>query len=271
MNDARLDLGCRRRQWLMGCGVLGLAACLPVWGQRPGVLRVGFIANYEPFSFMTPDRGLTGFDVEVVQALAASMGWRVQAETTRFEPLRERLRSGQLDLLGNQLLMLPEHRAVFDFVRPYATVQLVSVQHEDDERDFLSLEDLLGRRLGVLRDTGVAEQARSVLGAGAVSFDRIEQALQALQSRQLDAVLEENLIAEYHIERAGLPLRLGAPMAASYKLGLAVPKGRQTLQKTLSEAVALLVQQPVFREISRRWFGHDVSRPRVSHVSAMVD
>lgn len=269
MSEVWLPSMWRRRQWLMGCGALGLASGLPAWGRTPEVLRVGFIANYEPFSFVAPDGRLTGFDVEVVQALVASMGMAVQAETSRFEPLRARLRAGQLDLLGNQLLMLPEHRAVFDFVRPYATVQLVSVQHEEDERDFLSLEDLLGRRLGVLRDTGVAEQARSVLGAGAVTFDRIEQALLALQARQLDAVLEENLIAEYHIERAGLPLRLGAPMAASYKLGLAVPKGRQALQQALSAAVTSLLAQPVFRDISRRWFGHDVSRPRVSHVSAM--
>lgn len=214
---------------------------------------------------MAPSGQLTGFDVEVVQALSASLGMRLHIEKGSFSRLQELLQSGQLDLIGNQLLMVQENRRAFEFVRPYATMQLVCVQHEDDERDFLSLEDFVGRRLGVLKGTGIEEQALGVLGSSVKGFSHIEQALQALSQKQLDAVLEESLIADYYIEKNGLPLKSGAPFTAPQQAGLAVAKGQKALQKNLSDGVTALLRQPVFRQISSLWFGYDVSRARVAH------
>lgn len=262
-----------RRRWLRASLLLAMTAGSGVLAQGTAqqVVRVGFIANYEPFSFLGKDQRLTGFDVDVVRVLLESLGMTMQAEFGRFEQLRAKAQAGELDLVGNQLLLLPENRRWFDFVRPYANMQLVCVQHEDDERDFLSLDDFLGKRLGVLRHTGMEEQARGALGNGVVAFDRLGQALAALRDRKVDAVLEESLIAEYQIERDDLPLKLGAPMTAAYKVGLGVTKGNKALQSALSEGVAVLLKRPEFRQISRRWFGHDVSKPRVSHVSASID
>jgi ABC-type amino acid transport substrate-binding protein len=184
-----------------------------------------------------------------------------------LQRLRQKLQSGEIAFIGNQLLMTPENRRSFDFVRSYATIQLVSVVHEDDERDFLSLDDFLGKKLGVLANTGVEDQARGALGRSVQAFDRIEDALLALADRKLDAVLEENLIAEYFIDKAGLPLKVGVPFAAPIRVGLAVPKGNKEIEQRLSSGVQNLVKNPNFKAISMRWFGHDVSRPRVSHAS----
>ncbi len=257
-----------RRRWLGKSLGLLLLGGLHRPGRAGAVLRVGFIAGYEPFSFIGRDGQLSGFDVEVVSALLRRLDMTPQVEVARFEALRAMAVAGQLDLLGNQLLMLPENRRSFDFVRPYAALQLACVQHEDDDRDFLSLDDLLGKRLGVLRDTGIEQQARAVLGSTVQSFAHIQEALASLTRKKIDAVLEESLIADYLIERDGLPLRVGAPMTAAQQMGLAVPKGQRPLQQSLSAAVTSLVKSEEFRKISLRWFGYDVSRPRVSHVTA---
>ncbi len=270
MTERALVQGTERRRWFEQSLALLLAGGLYLPARASGVLRVGFIAGYEPFSFMGRDGRLTGFDVEVVSALSQSMGMTLQVEVAPLQALRARAAAGQLDMVGNQLLMLPENRRSFDFVRPYANLQLVCVQHEDDERDFLSLDDLIGKRLGVLRDTGIEQQTRAALGNAVQSFVRVEDALVSLGQKKLEAVIEESLIAEYHIERDALPLRVGAPMTAPQKLGLAIPKGKKTLQESLSAAVATLVKAPEFRQISQRWFGYDVSRPRVSHVLATM-
>lgn len=246
-------------------GASGSASAQP---QSSDTVRVGFISHYEPFCMLGPDQRLTGFDVEVVRLLMQRLGLTMQMETGRFEQLRAKVQAGQLDMIGHQLLIIPENRRLFDFVRPYASIQLVCVQHEDDQRDFLSLDDFVGKRLGVLQGTGIEEQARSALGPAVVGFPHIRQGLAALSDRKVDAVLEENLIAEYHIERDAMPLKLGAPMTAPQKVGLAVAKGRTALRMSLSEAVAEMLRQPEFRRVSERWFGHDVSKPRFAHSMA---
>ena len=97
------------------------------------------------------------------------------------------------------------------------------------------------------------------------AFDRIDLALKALAAKELDVVLEENLIVDYHIEQSQLPLKVGAPMAAPLRVGLAVPKGQKQVQEQLSAVVKTIVKERAFRTISNKWFGYDVSRPRFGH------
>jgi cystine transport system substrate-binding protein len=188
--------------------------------------------------------------------------------TDTLTNLRKKLQNGEIDFIGNQLLATPENRRHFDFVKSYATIQLVSVLHENDERDLMSLDDFLGKKLGVLANTGIAAQARGALGNSVQTFERIEDAFRALVDRKLDAVLEENLIAEYHIEKGDLPLKVGVPFAAPLRVGMAVTKGNKGLEQRLSLGVQTLVNDKSFKAISMRWFGYDVSRPRVSHASS---
>ena len=258
----------KRRAILQTGWALWLSSALPGMAQNKlPKMKVGFIARYQPYSFVQPDGRLTGFDVEVVNALLEASGFELEPVTDSLQRLRQKLQSGEIAFIGNQLLMTPENRRSFDFVRSYATIQLVSVLHEDDERDFLSLDDFLGKKLGVLANTGVEDQARGALGKSVQAFDRIEDALRALADRKLDAVLEENLIAEYFIDRDQLPLKVGVPFASPIRSGLAVPKGKKDLEQKLTTGVQTLVKEPSFRAISTRWFGYDVSRPRVSHAS----
>lgn len=180
--------------------------------------------------------------------------------------LSQKLRGGHIDWIGNQLLTTPENRREFDFVRPsYASIQLTSVQHEDDNRDFLSLDDLVGKKLGVLAQTGIEGQARAALGKSVVAYARIEDALKDLAVKKLDVVLEENLIAEYYIERDDLPVKVTAPFAPPIPVGLAVHKGRRETQDKLADAVKTMLKDGSLKAISEKWFGYDVSRASMGH------
>lgn len=263
MTDARLHPTLSRRRWLQS--LMALPALLTAQAQDKPKMRVGFITRYQPYSFVHAGGALTGFDVDVVRALLASMGYTLEPVADTFANLRQRLQKGDIAFIGNQLLFTPENRRHFDFAKSYATIQLVSVLHESDERDLLSLDDFLGKRLGVLASTGVEDQARGVLGKSVQAFTRIEDALKALAEQKLDAVLEENLIAEYFIDRDALPLKVGVPFAAPMQVGLAVRKGQNDMAQRLSTAVQALIKDRTFKTISQRWFGYDVSHPRVSH------
>lgn len=231
-------------------------------------VQVGFLRHYKPFSYRDANGRLRGFDVEVATRLCEVLRCQLVPVVDSLEGLVQRMNRGEIAWLGNQLLMTPENRRLFDFVRPaYASIQLSAVQHEDDERDFLSLDDLLGHRLGVLDKTGVEAQARGVLGKAVKAYEHIEDALQDLAHQRLDLVLEENLIADYHIRNLQLPLKVGAPFAASMPVGLGVRKGDRQQLDTLSQALQNILQDGSLRRISEKWFGYDVSRSRISHTA----
>jgi len=243
--------------------LVSLAQGSPAQSLDAGVLRVGVLAHYKPFSFV--EGQLQGFDVDVLNRLAAILKVDLQVQAEGMASLQKKLAEGEIAVIANQLLTTPENRRQFDFVRTYASNQLVCVQHEDDDRDFLSLDDLVGKKLGVLANTGVEAQARGALGKGVLSFDAIDQAFKALADKALDAVLEESLIADYYIERDQLPIKINAPFASPLSAGWAVRKGNRDLAQRLSQAVQTLLSDGSFKAISTRWFGYDVSRPNVSH------
>ena len=246
-----------------------VSAVSPVAAQplelEGGVLRVGVLTHYKPFSFV--DGQLQGFDVEVLKRVAAILKVDVQIQSGGMANLQKKLSSGEISVIANQLLTTPENRRQFDFVRGYAANQLVCVQHEDDARDFLSLDDLLGKKLGVLANTGVEEQARGALGKSVLSFASIDLAFQQLAEKKLDAVLEESLIADYYIERDALPIKVSSPFAPPLSAGWAVKKGNKILSQRLSEGVQTMLRDGSFKPISTQWFGYDVSRPNVSHTA----
>jgi ABC-type amino acid transport substrate-binding protein len=51
----------------------------------------------------------------------------------------------------------------------------------------LSLDDLLGKKLGVWANTGVEDHARGALGKSVLSFASIDQAFKQLAEKKLDA------------------------------------------------------------------------------------
>lgn len=257
-----------RRTWLAQAVAVLMTTghSAPNWAQSGNAVTVGFLSHYPPFSFKDTDGQLKGFDLDVMQRLCAIMGVTLVQAPEGMAGLSQKLRAGQIDWIGNQLLATPENRREFDFVRPaYATIQLTSVQHEDDNRDFLSLDDLVGKKLGVLAQTGIEDQARGALGKAVVAYARIEDALKDLAAKKLDVVLEENLIAEYYIERDALPVKVTAPFAAPIPVGLAVRKGQRDMQSKLSEAVKTMLKDGSLKSISEKWFGYDVSRARMGH------
>jgi cystine transport system substrate-binding protein len=245
------------------------ATALTAWAQPPaldeGVLRVGVLNHYKPFSFS--DGQLQGFDVDVLRRLASILRVELHIQNEGMANLKKKLASGEISVIANQLLTTPENRRQFDFVRAYATNQLVCVQHEDDSRDFLTLDDFLGKKLGVLANTGVQDQASGALGKSVVPFASIDLALRQLAEKKLDAVLEESLIADYYIQRDGLPIKVTSPFAAPLSAGWVVRKGNKVLAQRLSEAIQTLLNDGSFKPISTKWFGYDVSRPSVSHTS----
>lgn len=259
-----------RRHWLQSLTLGSIASALPALAQTPAdqPCRIGFIRHYEPFSFLDDNDQPIGFDVDVSRRLCHIMGRPMQAVHAGLAGLTQGLHSHDLDWLGNQLLITPDNRRSYDFVKPaYANIQLSCVQHENDPRDFLSLDDLVGKRLGLLAGSGVEAQARAALGKNVIGFEHIEQGLKALARQELDAVLEENLIAEYYIEQHRWPIKVTAPFAAPIPLGLPVRKGDDATRQQLTQALETLLRDGSLKTISERWFGYDVSRPRVSPAS----
>ena len=83
------------------------------------VVRVGTEGTYPPFTFEDPDTGdLTGYDVDVVKAVAKEAGWRLEFATSPFDAIFGSLDSGRIDVVANQITINPAREARYLFSEP---------------------------------------------------------------------------------------------------------------------------------------------------------
>src|SRR5690349_13741621 len=113
--------------------------------QDAGEIVVGTEGTYPPFTFHEGGSGdLTGYDVEVMEAVADELGVEVVWEETQWDAIFAGLDAGRFDAIANQVSITPEREADYAFSDPY-TVSPGVVVVTDDNTDIKSFDDLAGK------------------------------------------------------------------------------------------------------------------------------
>ena len=108
------------------------------------VLRVATEGTYSPFSFHAEGSNeLTGYDVEVIEAVAEELGREVEFSETQFDAIFAGLEADRYDVIANQITINPEREAKYLFSAPYTVSTGVVVTRADDD-SVTSLADVDG-------------------------------------------------------------------------------------------------------------------------------
>ena len=102
--------------------------------RKAGVLTVATEGTYRPFTFHEGGSGeLTGYDVEVAQAVGDELGVEVEFAETQWDAIFAGLDAGRFDMIANQVSITDEREADYDFSKPYTVSPGVIVVNEGDE------------------------------------------------------------------------------------------------------------------------------------------
>ncbi len=112
-------------------------------GQR--VVRVGTEGTYPPFTYVDPRTSqLTGYDIEVIKAVAKEAGWKLKFVQSPFDAIFPALDAKRIDVVANQVTINPEREARYLFTKPYTYSHGVIVTAADT-KGIKTLADLKGR------------------------------------------------------------------------------------------------------------------------------
>jgi cystine transport system substrate-binding protein len=183
--------------------------------QQRGTFRIGTEGTYPPFSFRGPDNQLQGFDIDVAKEIAIKLGVRPEFITTEWSGIIAGLEAAKFDAIINQVAITPERKQVVDFSLPYVYSTPELIVRRDDGRQFGSLEDLKGKRLGVGLGSNFETLAKSVSGIDVKTYPGASEYLSDLVARRIDAALNDRLMIGYLLKNANLPLRAGAVLTVA--------------------------------------------------------
>jgi cystine transport system substrate-binding protein len=249
---------------LVGMGAAQAADLLDTVKQA-GVLKIGLEGTYPPFGYRGANNQLDGFDVDVARAIAAKLGVKPEFVTTEWSGIIAGLQAGKFDVIVNQVSVTPQRKQVLDFSTPYVYSAAQLIQRKDDKREFKSLEDLKGKRLGVSLGSNYNDLAKSVPGIDVKTYPGAPEYLRDLASQRVDAALNDRLMINYLIKTSNLPLRPGAVVqGGDAEVAIPFRKDNPRFQQAIDKALDDLRRDGTLTKLSNKWFGADVTKPSKS-------
>lgn len=229
--------------------------------QEEGVLVVGTEGTYSPFSFHEGGAGeLTGYDVEIITAVAEELGVEVEFVETQWDAIFAALDAGRVDVIANQVSITPERLERYLFSEPYTYSPGVLIVAEGS--DIASFDDLSGRTSAQSLTSNWAEIATEA-GADVEEVEGFAQAAELLRSGRVDATINDRLTYLDYVQSQGGETGLVdvAETEETSENALAFRAGSESLVTAVDEALAALAADGTLAEISERYFGEDVSQP----------
>jgi polar amino acid transport system substrate-binding protein len=241
---------------LLAVAVVLLAAGSALGQTRP--LVVGSSATYPPFAYETPAKQIVGFDVDVIQAVAAKAGLTVRIVNTPFTGVFASLNNGDLDLIISGVTITDRRRQSYDFTAPYFEArQLIAVPSSSTVR---GLQDLTGKKVGVVTGSTADDVASRSFGKTSPNirrFDTTPLIIAELMAGGVDAAIGDNGVIAYRVAEHKTLKTVSDPGFPKEYFGIVVKQGNTALRDRLNTALAAIVADGSYARIYRTWFKAD--------------
>jgi His/Glu/Gln/Arg/opine family amino acid ABC transporter permease subunit len=252
--------------------LLGAYSAAPAQAARtadaPPVVRVGTEGTYPPFTYVDPRTNqLTGYDIEVVKAVAKKTGWQLKFVQSQFDAIFAALDAKRIDVIANQITINPERQARYLFSTPYTYSHGVIVTAADN-KDIHSLKDLRGKTTAQSATSNWYEVAKEA-GAKVENVEQFAQAAALLDQGRVDAVVNDNIaVLDYLASTGSTKVKIAGNAGSDVgKQALTFRKTDTTLQQQADKALAQLRSDGTLKKISEKYFKADVSVEKSGTVS----
>ncbi|HUA17291.1 MAG TPA: ABC transporter substrate-binding protein [Bryobacteraceae bacterium] len=175
---------------------------------------VGSTATGVPFSFIdVKTNTLTGAMVDIMRAIAADAGFRIELRLTAFGALIPSLTTRKIDIIAAAMLKTPERAKVVDFSDPVYSYG-AGIVVPSRGRTYQSIADLRGLTVGVQVGTRFYDQLKTAGVREIKTYDNLMEMLGDLSVGRIGAAYGDEPIFAYQISQARIQ---SARVAAEFR------------------------------------------------------
>ncbi len=230
--------------------------------MEKGEFVMGMDDSFPPMGFKGDDGQLTGFDVELAQAVAEKLGIKVKLQPIDWNAKEMELNAGNVDLLWNGYTITDERKEKVLMSKPYMENEQVIVVTKDSPLN--TLADLSGKKVAV-QDGSSAQEAITANEelknsiAEQIDFKDNVTAMMDVSSGQVDALAVDLVVANYYLAKQPDQFRILDETLAPEEYGIGFRKGEEDFMNNVMDALEKLKAEGTAAEISTKWFGKDVT------------
>jgi polar amino acid transport system substrate-binding protein len=224
-----------------------------------GTLTVCSDIPYAPFEFEDDNGELTGFDVELVDAMAEQMNLETDFKTTPFSSIIPALIAGDCDVIVSATTITEDRSKQVLFSDPYFDADQSLLVTAENEGTYKSLDDLAGKSIGVQSGTTGADYAEEHKPDGATikEFDGADALFTAIVAGDIDAVLQDFPVNAYRALQQPEQFAVTETFPTGEQYGMAVTLENTNLADALNASLGNVRVSGTYDEIYSSWFGED--------------
>lgn len=254
------------KKWLLAATLAATTISGVAQAKDWKVVRFGIEGAYPPFSKTEADGSLSGFDVDMANALCAEMQVKCKIVAQDWDGIMPSLLARKYDAIIAAMSITEERKQKVDFTGKYALIPNKFIAKKGAGLEFTKA-GLDGKKIGVQRATTHDRYLTDNYGDAVeiVRYGSFDEAYLDLANGRIVAVLGDASALEEGVinQTGGEAYEFVGPSLTDPKwfgdgFGIAVRKQDKDLTKKLDAAILALRDNGQYKEIQDKYFNYDV-------------
>jgi ABC-type amino acid transport substrate-binding protein len=238
--------------------VASIAASVPAPIRGTGKLIIGVNVPYAPNEFKDASGEIVGFDVDLMNAVARTLGLRPEYRETAFEAIIPSVRATDFNVGMSSFTDTADRESAVDFVTYFQAGTLWAQRPGSSVDPAHACGLRVGVSYGALQETKVLPAASDAcVTAGLPPIDTVvyvrqDDLTKALIAGEVDAMAADSPVTGFAVKTSGGALEEAGEVSDPQPYGWPVAKG-SALSESLRQALNHLVQTGEYRTIATMW------------------
>jgi arginine/ornithine transport system substrate-binding protein len=252
-----------RRTFKTSLLLAALALTVGAQAQTAGKLRIGVEGNYPPFSQLGADGKLSGFDIDIANAVCTQMKVECQLVQQEWDGMMPALNAKKFDIIVASMTITEERKKVADFSDPYYDVPQRFLAKTGAFKDYTPAS-LKGKKIIVLRNSPRAKFIADTYKDSEVHLvNKESEVYLELAAGRGDIALGSSVASGEFLKKpegkafatVGNTFNLGSGAG----VGIALRKGEDDLRNKVNAALKTIKTSGQYKAMAAKYFDFDIS------------
>jgi polar amino acid transport system substrate-binding protein len=219
----------------------------------PGTITVGTLSDAPPNIFIDKDGKFTGYDNELLRAIAAKLDLKVEFKATGFASLLSQVQNKQFDVGSSSISTTDARRKTVGFSNGYDFGYMAVVAKKD--ATIKGFKDLTkDTRIAVVQGTVQDDYVTNTLKIEPVRFEDYNTAYANLKNGQVDAWVAPSQQATGQVKEGDGTVIAESVVNTQNFTAYAVNSGNKALVDALNSGLDAVIADGTWSKLTKEWY-----------------
>lgn len=228
----------------------------------PGTLTVGSDTTYPPQEFVDTASGqATGFDIDLITAIATRMGLKVNIVKADFGTIIDSLISKRYDVVISAVTINADRQKKVDFV-PYFNAGESLLVPKGNPKNITTIGGMCGLKVGVQNgtveqdDANAADKDCKKAGKAGITITALQNqtdVVQLLATGRVDATYQDSPVTDYYLSQNASQFQVGGVVVNAAPEGIVIRKGDTSMFNAVQTSFTQLKAAGTYNALFAKW------------------